>query len=129
MYKKVAPMFLVDDVGKVVDFYKRTFRAKLFASLPKDPPFEWASVTLNDVEFMFWKKGAALAEYTEGLFISEKPSNLIIYLYVEDVDQLFESVKDDVKILMEPKEQFYGIREFTISDPFGIILTFAQVKK
>jgi len=29
---------------------------------------------------------------------------------------------------MEPRDQFCGIREFTIRDPFGFVLTFAQVK-
>lgn len=129
MYQKVAPMFLMDDVDRVVFYYKKTFGAKLFASLPKVPPFEWASVTLNEVELMLWQKKKAQGEYPKGLFISEKPANLIIYLYIEDVDKLYERIKNNVEVLMEPKEQFYGIREFTISDPFGIILTFAQIKK
>ena len=28
---------------------------------------------------------------------------------------------------MEPKDQFYGIREFTVKDPLGFILTFIQI--
>lgn len=129
MYQKVAPMFLVDDVDEVVFYYKKTFGAKLFASLPKNPPFEWASVNLNEVEFMFWQKKKAQKEYPKGLFISERPANLILYLYVEDVDKLYERIKENVEVLMEPEDQFYGIRELTISDPFGFVLTFAQIKK
>jgi uncharacterized glyoxalase superfamily protein PhnB len=29
---------------------------------------------------------------------------------------------------MEPKDQFYGIREFTVRDPWGSVLTFAEIK-
>jgi len=28
---------------------------------------------------------------------------------------------------MEPVDQWYGIREFAVQDPFGIILIFAQI--
>lgn len=29
-------------------------------------------------------------------------------------------------VLMEPKDQFYGFREFIIRDPYSFVLTFAQ---
>ena len=46
---------------------------------------------------------------------------------VEDIDKLYEHVKDEVTVVMKPKDQFYGIREFTIRDPFDFVWTFAQI--
>ncbi len=127
MYQKVAPMLLVDDVDKAVTHYQDVFDAKLQYSLPKAPPFEWVSLLLDDVEIMFWQKDAAKMEYPDVPLTSEKPGNLIIYVYVKDIDALYERIKDKVIVLMEPKDQSYGIREFTIRDWSNLVLTFAQV--
>jgi uncharacterized glyoxalase superfamily protein PhnB len=53
----------------------------------------------------------------------------LIKRVVKDIDTLFERIKDKVAILMKPKDQFYGIREFTVQDRFDFILTFAQIKE
>jgi len=39
MYQKVAPMFLIENVDRAVEWYRDIFGAKLQASFPKDPPF------------------------------------------------------------------------------------------
>jgi len=59
MYQKIAPMFLVENVDKVVEWYKDVFGAKFQASFPKEPPFEWVSLMLGDVEIMFSLKESA----------------------------------------------------------------------
>lgn len=129
MYEKVAPMHLVDDVDKAVAYYQEIFDAKLQYSLPKTSPYEWVSLLLGGIEIMFWQKEAAQKEYPGVSLTSEKPGNLIIYVYVADIDNLYERIKDKATILMKPKDQPYGIREFTVLDCFDIILTFAQVKE
>ena len=126
MYNRVAPMFLVDDVDKAMRFYQDVIGAKLQYSLPDKPPFEWVSLLLEETEIMFWQKEAAQKEYPDVPLTSDKPSNLIAYVYVKDIDKLYERLKDKVKVVMKPKDQFYGIREFTAQDPFGFIWTFAQ---
>ena len=127
MFRKVAPMLLVENVDRVVRFYREVLGAKLSASLPESPPFEWASLELGEVELMLWDKEAARKEYP-GLVIPENPASFIAYIYVDDVDVLYERVKGMAEVLMAPVDQFYGVREFTIRDPFGFILTFAQEK-
>jgi catechol 2,3-dioxygenase-like lactoylglutathione lyase family enzyme len=59
MFRKIAPIFLVDDVRRAIRFYKDVLGAKLSASLPRSPLYEWASVKLEGVELMFWEKEAA----------------------------------------------------------------------
>jgi catechol 2,3-dioxygenase-like lactoylglutathione lyase family enzyme len=58
-FSVIATVFLVDDVGRAIRFYKDVLGAKLSASLPKSPLYEWASVKLEGVELMFWEKEAA----------------------------------------------------------------------
>lgn len=129
MYQKAAPMFLVDDVGVALAYYQEVFDAKLQHSLPEAAPFEWVSLLLGDIEVMFWQKEAAQKEYPGVPLTSERPSNFILYVYIEDVDTLYERIKDKVTLLMEPTDQFYGIREFTVRDSLGVMLTFAQIRE
>jgi len=127
MYQKVAPMLLVEDVDEAVAWYEDMLEAKLHASLPKIPPFEWVSLDLGDVEIMFSKKKSAQKWYSDAVIVSETPTNCIAYIYVENASNLYEQIKDKVKIVMEPTDQWYGIREFAIQDPFGFVLIFAQI--
>ena len=49
-------------------------------------------------------------------------STVYLSLYVEDVDSVFTgAIKAGAKVLgdMEPKDQFYGDRSGSITDPFG----------
>jgi uncharacterized glyoxalase superfamily protein PhnB len=128
MYQKVAPMLLIDDVDKAVAYYREVFDAKLQYSLPKNSPYEWVSLLLGDVEIMFWQKEAAQREYPGFPLTAGKGGSLIVYVYVKDIDALYERIKDKVTVLMKPKDQSYGIREFTVQDCFDFMLTFAQIR-
>ncbi|MEO0096393.1 MAG: VOC family protein [candidate division WOR-3 bacterium] len=120
-------MFLVENVDRAIEWYKDVFGAKVQVSLPKQPPFEWVSLMLGDIEIMFSQKKSAQKWYSENVIVAEKPANFIAYIYVEDANKLYDRIKDKVRIIMEPIDQWYGIREFAIQDPFGIILIFAQI--
>ena len=41
------------------------------------------------------------------------------FLRVDDVDAFYDAIKDKVTITKEPQDQFYGMRDFWFSDPFG----------
>lgn len=127
MFLGIAPMFLVDDVDATVSYYTELFQAKLRYTLPQKPPYEWVSLLLGEVEIMIWARIAVQREYPNMQIFPEAPRSQILYIYVDDVDALFASTKDQVTVVMEPKDQFYGIREFTIQDRFNRIFTFAQV--
>lgn len=127
MYQKMAPMFLVEDVDAALRWYQEIPGARLQHSLPKNPPFEWVSLLLEDIEIMFSQKKSAQKWYSDKVSICEKPANFISYIYVKDTAYLYDQIKDKVTIVMQPKDQWYGVREFAIQDPFGFILIFAQI--
>lgn len=127
MYQELAPMFLVDNVDEVVRWYKDILGAKLQHSLPDTPPFEWVSLKLTDVEIMFAEKKAAQKWYTKAVSISGRPANFIAYFYVENINKLHDQIKSKVNVIMEPKDQYYGMREFAFQDPFGFVIIFAQI--
>jgi len=129
MFKNLAPMFLVDNVDEAIKWYKEVFDAKINATDPENPPYEWVSLLIGDVEIMFAKKKSAVKWYSENVRINENISSFIAYIYVERIDELYQKIKEKTEIIMEPVSQWYGIKEFAIKDPFGIVIVFAEVLK
>jgi len=127
MFKNLSPMFLVDNVDEVIKWYREVFDAKINATDPENPPYEWVSLLIGDVEIMFAKKESAVRWYSENVGINENISNFIAYIYVKNIDELYQKIKEKTEIIMEPVSQWYGIKEFAIKDPFGIVLVFAEV--
>ena len=127
MYKGLAPMLLVDDVDAALAWYQDVLGAKLQYKLPDNPPFEWVSILLDGVEIMLARKDSAKSWYTDAVKSADTPTNCIIYIYVEDTEALYGRIKDKAKVVMKPADQYYGMREFVIKDPFGFILIFAEV--
>jgi uncharacterized glyoxalase superfamily protein PhnB len=75
-------------------------------------------VFLNDV-------GAAAADYAEAA--SRQPGGTAgIFFVLSDVDAYHAAVAPRATVIMPLKTQFYGMREFAITDPDWHILTFAQ---
>lgn len=49
-----------------------------------------------------------------------------LYVDVDQVDQLFQSLRDRVQVVAELDDTDYGMREFIIRDPNGFWITFGQ---
>ena len=49
-----------------------------------------------------------------------------MFIEVEGVNALHDRLKGLVPIVMPLVTQFYGMREFAISDPDGYVITFAE---
>ena len=48
-----------------------------------------------------------------------------LYMEVDDLDAVVAAMKD-VKLVMPVRTAFYGMREFSVQDPGGHFITFAQ---
>ena len=129
MYLEIAPMLLVENVDEAIAWYMDVFKAKLQGTSPQNPPFEWASIQLGNIEMMFSEKKAAQRWYTDNVLIAKRPANFIAYIYIGNVNLLYNQIKNKVKVVMEPVDQPYGIREFAIQDPLGFTIIFAQIIK
>lgn len=127
MYRAVAPMLLVQNVDQALAWYRDVLGADLQYSSPQNPPFQWVSLRLDDIEIMLVQKEAAQGWYSDQVTISEMPANFIAYVYVKQLDTLYGQIKGKAPIVKEPTEQPYGVREFAIRHPFGFILVFAQI--
>jgi uncharacterized glyoxalase superfamily protein PhnB len=117
MQKKVVPMFHVPDVRQTVDWYR-------------DIGFQ-VTVTYGDnrggLSFAMVSFGAGEVMLSSGGRLSPRHRREVdLYAYTENVDDLYDQIKDRVEIVEGPHNMFYGMREIIVRDLNGFWITFGQ---
>jgi uncharacterized glyoxalase superfamily protein PhnB len=117
MQKKVVPMLHVPDVRRTVDWYR-------------DIGFD-ATVTYDDnrggLSFAMVSFGTGEVMFSSGgKLSSDHRRDVDLYVYTEDVDNLWGRIKDRVEIVEGPHNMFYGMREVIVRDLNGFWITFGQ---
>lgn len=109
-------MMWTDDLKGSVDFYVNTldFECEEFRE-----DWGWALLVLDRVEIMLTRPN----EHTPYDKIGFTGS---FYFTTDDVDALWEKLKDKVKVCYGIEDFFYGMREFGIYDNNGYLLQFGQ---
>src|SRR2546426_432276 len=114
MVQKNTPELFVRDVDEAVRFYTEVLGFTPSGRVPEDrsQPTEWAMVESGAAAFMF-EKGES------------HPDGVVFYLAVESVDQAVERVTKAGAAVHGPADQWYGMREATVTDPNGykLVLT------
>ena len=129
MYKSLTPNIMVKDVNETVKWYQDNFNFQLANQEGSiDKPLEWAVVKAGDVQIFFQTVESLTKEMTM-LKGKEIGATLTLYIKVEDIQSLYDSVKEKVEIVRDMRETFYGAKEFAVSDLNGYILVFSEVKE
>ena len=119
MLKTLEPILYVRSIEEAVEFYRTKLGFELsFAMHGPDGRMMYASVRNGDVCLMLGHDDA-LADRLGG--------GAEMYISAQDVDRYYEHVRAaGVAPTREIADQFWGDRTFTVTDPDGYVLTFAQ---
>ena len=99
-----------------IDWYVNTLDFEEAAYIPK---WNWGQVIKDGIRIMFGKPGD-FAQHGKSAFTGS------IYLNVDDVESLWQKLKD-APFILYPLETFeYEMKEFAIKDINGYILQFGQ---
>jgi len=122
-----TPRIAFRDPAKAIEFYtralgaKETFRFQVGDSIPH------AELTIGDSSIDIageWPEGGRFSAETLGY------SPISISIQVPDVDAFTKhAVAEGMKLVREPKDQFYGHRDATVEDPFGYTWAVFTVKE
>ena len=120
----VIPRLFCRDVAAAIDFCRNTFGAVEVKRRPgPDGKAAHALMTIGPAMIMIegeWPSLASRAPTPDG------SSPVVIYVYVEDVDQTVErAVAGGAKVLFPVENQFWGDRLGWIMDPSGHVWTIA----
>jgi PhnB protein len=127
-YHTATPYLIVNDAAKAIEFYKRglgaTERMRFAAPGGK---IGHAEVKIGDSIIMLADEHPEMG-YRSPQSIGGTPVS--IFLYVDDVDRLFkQAIGAGAKELRPVKDQFYGDRSGTFSDPFGHVWSIGTHKE
>src|SRR5262245_5045292 len=127
-FSKLTPNLLVASVERSLAFYIDVLGFERGMTVPEHSPFVFASVTSGAVEIFFNDAETAVKEYPA---FGGKPIGATGTLFIEldgsdSIDAFHDRIKPRVTVAMPLVTQFYGLREFAITDPDGYVITFAQ---
>lgn len=116
LFQDVAPVLPVDDLAEAVAFY--TDR------LGFEDHFTWG----DPAYFAIVRRGPGVAIHlSEREDTSEKLQPRTVYIFVSDVDSIYQEYKArGVEILDPPQDYDYGMRELEVRDSSGHFLVFGQ---
>jgi len=117
-YHTVTPYLVVNGAANALDFYKKAFGAtELFRFPQPDGKIMHAEIKIGDSPLMLADEFPEMNARSPQSFGG---SPVTIMLYVEDVDALYsQAVAAGAKPLRPVKDQFYGDRSGSVTDPFG----------
>ena len=117
MQKKVVPMFHVPDVRQTVDWYRAIGFDVTSTYDDNSGGLSFAIVSFGASEVMFSSGGRLSSDHRR---------EVDLYAYAEDVDNLYDQIKERVEIVEGPHNMFYGMREIILRDLNGFWITFGQ---
>ena len=124
-YHSVTPALAIDGAADAIEFYKRAFGAQERYRMPMpDGKIAHAELQVGDSVVMVsdsfdWsgvKSPRELGGTTVGIFV-----------YVEDVDAIFQQAVDaGATVTMPLEDMFWGDRFGSVTDPYGHSWSFAM---
>lgn len=120
---RISPYLLYEDVAAALEWLAATFGLQERMRLPgPDGQVAHAEMEFADGVVMM---GCPGGDYKNPQRLGGVTQQL--YVYVDDVDAHFQHAKDaGAKILAEPKDQFYGDRNYGVEDLEGHHWYFTQ---
>ena len=117
MTEKVVPMIHVPDVRATVDWYRGIGFTVEDTYGDDGDGLSFAIVSFGSSEVMFNQGGQPS---------TRDRREVDLYVYTDNVDDLYRRLKDRVDVKATPHDTFYGMREFIIRDLNRFWITFGQ---
>jgi len=122
--KRAVLEIMVDNMKESIHWYTEILGFKVNISSPETNPV-FTSLSNGDVEIMLYKREEFSKEIPK--FKDMKTGgSFVLYITVEDIQKLYDSVKNKVKIIQELYTTDYGSMEFALEDPNDYVLMFNQ---
>jgi len=116
---------MVNNVNKTVEYYEDIFGFNLAMTVPEEGEYNWAMIERDNVQIMFQKEESLVEDLP--IFKDRMiGGSFTIFIDVNSIDELYEKAKEKIVVVEDLKKTFYGMKEFTIEDLNGYIITFAE---
>jgi uncharacterized glyoxalase superfamily protein PhnB len=121
----ISPTLAVRNMKQTIQFYRDSLGFKVGMTFPDADNPEYAHLSKDGMVLMF------IPAQNIGIGREEKLGvGVNMYMQIDgDIDEYYNELKDkDVNIVVDIKDEPYGIRDFTVEDIDGYKLTFNQAR-
>jgi len=126
MYKTITTNIMVKNVKETISFYEKKLGFKKMLSVPETgEKLYFAIINRDAITIMFQEKENLQEEYPI-LTTENIKATFTLYITVENVNELYDILKNKVKLAKELHKTFYGKDEFAIFDNNNNILTISS---
>jgi uncharacterized glyoxalase superfamily protein PhnB len=124
-FTSVVPNLIVRDVAASLVFYRDVLGFTAGETVPDKPPYVFVMLARDGVPVFLNDRKAAEHDFPAMASTPAGGTNTMFFI-VTEVDALHAVVAPRATVVMPLKTQFYGMREFAVTDPDGHLITFAQ---
>jgi uncharacterized glyoxalase superfamily protein PhnB len=119
----MTPNLFVADIAASMAFYEKLGFARVM-TVPEAPPFVWVMMTCGEVAIMLQSMESLGTDLPD---VSRRPGGaLLLYIKLKKIREFFSRISPAVQVVKGLEKAFYGATEFTVKDPDGFLLTFAE---
>lgn len=124
-FTSVTPNLIVRDIARSTAFYRDVLGFAIKQTVPDAEPFVFVWLEKDGVPVFLNDRTAAEHDYP-GAAKLPAGGTAALFFVIAGVDEYHAAVAPNATVIMPLKTQFYGMREFAITDPDGHIITFAE---
>ncbi|MFQ5887134.1 MAG: VOC family protein [Candidatus Hydrothermarchaeales archaeon] len=121
--KSLLVNLFVDDVNATADFYRDVLGFEVVLTDPEEEPWGWVLMKNGGVEVMFESRRDPSGPTCEDL-----GNDLAFYIEVDDIEGLYDGLKDKGCVVEELHEAVYGMPEFSVCDCNGFLISFVEIR-
>jgi uncharacterized glyoxalase superfamily protein PhnB len=122
--KKITPVLFAEEVEPAVKFWAERLGFNKTVEVPDGDKLAFAMVVKDGVELMYQTYASADRD-DPGVAQMVRKGPTFLYVEVEDV-KLAHAAMQGIDVDVPMHDTFYGAREFSVKDPAGHLITFAQ---
>jgi uncharacterized glyoxalase superfamily protein PhnB len=122
----VTPNLITNDIDRATTFYRDVLGFSVVTTVPEAGPFVFVWLQRDDVNVFLNDAATVQKENPDARSLVVGSSGVAMFVHTEQVRDLWTEVQARATVIMPLKDQWYGMREFSIADPDGYVLTFAE---
>src|SRR6202162_2867127 len=123
--KRITPVLLVKEIEPILPFWVDRLGFTKTIEVPDGNKLGFVTFQKGTSEVMYQPYASVEKDAPKEVAETARRGPTYLYLEVDNLDAVLVAMKDG-KIVMPVRTAFYGMREFSVQDPGGHFITFAQ---
>lgn len=123
--KRITAVLLVKEIEPVIPFWVDRLGFAKTIEVPDGNKLGFVAFQKDATEVMYQTYASVEKDAPKQVSETARKGPSYLYMEVDNIDAVLAAMKD-AKIVMPVRTAFYGMKEFSVQDPGGHFITFAQ---